>query len=433
MWCDNCGSKLPESSAFCPICGKTAVKKPSAGATGFVSAGSLLDEEPVGRPMDVVAPAPQPRPLEPAHAAPPARPMPPTPPAHSAPPITRAIPHEGVQFAPITMTSAPKPPMPKTPAPKTVAPKTAGESRRISFGRELRLLLRQGWLVMLGERRNLIFSLLFPVLAAAVTVWVAGKDMFNSMEPTKSACFVLVCAAIWCGLFNSIQVVVKERENIKRDYVSGALRIECYVISRSVLQLLLCFVQSLILVVAIPGVHWQHGNTLPGNGLLFSEPLVEYFISLFLVMYASDVLGLLISSIVKKQELASQLAPYILIVQLLFSGVLFKMEGGAEVISALMISRWGMEALGSISDLNELPLKLAVESGSGEKLYVEEQGFFVPTSLADVLQSQREAESAFEAAGDHLMTVWLIMLLFVVVQLVVANVCLHGVKKDTRM
>lgn len=435
MWCENCGSKLPEGGGFCPICGKTAANKPSAGATGFVSAGSLLDDEPIGRPADVAAPAPQPRPLQPVPPMPPIRtapmtppvkavpPIPPTPPAHGAPPITRAIPHDGVQFAPITMTSTPKPAAPKTVSPKTVSPKTAGESRRISFGRELRLLLRQGWLVMLGERRNLIFSLLFPVLAAAVTVWVAGKDMFNSMEPTKSACFVLVCAAIWCGLFNSIQVVVKERENIKRDYVSGALRIECYVISRSVLQLLLCFVQSLILVVAIPGVNWQHGNSLPESGLLVSEPLVEFFISLFLVMYASDVLGLLISSIVKKQELASQLAPYILIVQLLFSGVLFKMEGGAEVISALMISRWGMEALGSIGNLNDLPLKLVMETKDDMKR----------SQLEMLLEEEREIESAFEATGEHLMVVWLVMLAFVVVQLVVANICLHGVKKDTRM
>ncbi len=391
MWCDNCGTKLPEGGAFCPVCGKTSAKKPSAGATGFFSAGSLLEDEPARRPADMAAPVPRPRPVPPVQPTPPvrhevpvtpARPEAPVAPVSSAPPITRAIPHEGVEFAPIT----------KTTAPKTTAPRTAGEGRRISFARELKLLLRQGWLVMLGEKRNLIFSLLFPVLAAAVTVWVAGKDMFNSMEPTKSACFVLVCAAIWCGLFNSIQVVVKERENIKRDYVSGALRIECYVISRSVLQLLLCFVQSLILVVAIPGVNWQHGKSLPDKGLIISEPLVEFFISLFLVMYASDVLGLLISSIVKKQELASQLAPYILIVQLLFSGVLFKMEGGAEVISALMISRWGMEALGSISNLNDLPLKLVMETKDELK-----RG-----QLEVMLEEVREIENAFEAVKDFL-------------------------------
>lgn len=396
MWCEHCGTKLPDDGVFCPACGKTPAKDPSAGAALFFSAGSLLDEGPVNAPADT--------PIVPVQPAPPARPVAPM---TSAPSITRAIPHEGVQFKPIT----------KTKASRTAAPKTTGEGRRISFGRELKLLLRQGWLVMLGERRNLIFSLLFPVLAAVVTVWVAGKDMFESMEATRSACFVLVCAAIWCGLFNSIQMVVKERENIKRDYVSGALRIECYVLSRSVLQMLLCFVQSLILVMAIPGVNWQHGNPLPRSGLIFPEPMVEFFISLFLVMYTADVLGMLISSIVKKQEMASQLAPYILIVQLLFSGVLFKMEGGAELISVLMISRWGMEALGSICDLNDLPLRIQVENDHP-----------MLRKLID-----RDKESAFAADSEHLVMVWVILLVFVVVQLAVANICLHGVKKDTRM
>ena len=404
MWCDHCGTKLPDGAAFCPVCGKRPVKQPTTGTAGFFSAGNLQDETPVSRLTDIPASVPQPRPVVPAQTTPPARPAAPVPPmpgGESAPikPVNPG--HKGAFTA----------------IPKTSVPKTAGEERRISFGRELKLLLRQGWLVMLGERRNLIFSLLFPVLAAVVTVWVAGKDMFDNMESTRSACFVLVCAAIWCGLFNSIQVVVKERENIKRDYVSGALRIECYVISRSGLQLLLCLVQSLILVMAIPGVNWQHGNALPRSGLVFPEPMVDYFISLFLVMYASDVLGLLISSIVKKQELASQLAPYILIVQLLFSGVLFKMEGGAEVISALMISRWGMEALGSISDLNDLPLKIQVENDN--------------PMLMELID--RDKESAFAANSEHLATVWLIMLLFAAVQLLAANFFLRQVKKDTRM
>ena len=403
MWCENCGSKLPEGATFCPACGKTSASKPAAGGTGFFSPGSLLDDSQAAP----AGPAAQPQVTAPVQPVNPVRPAAPVAPVHHAPPITRAIPHEGVTFAPITKTNVPKP----------AAPKATGEGRRISFGRELRLLLRQGWLVMMGEKRNLIFSLLVPVLAAVVTVWVAGKDMFDNMESTRSACFVLVCAAIWCGLFNSIQVVVKERENIKRDYVSGALRLECYVISRSVLQLLLCFVQSLILVLAIPGVNWQHGNPLPRSGLIFPEPMVEFFISLFLVMYASDALGLLISSVVKKQELASQLAPYVLIVQLLFSGVLFKMEGGAEVISALMISRWGMEALGSIGDLNDLPLKIQVENDN--------------PMLMELIE--REEESAFAADSEHLLLVWLIMLVFVAVQLVAANVSLHSVKKDTRM
>lgn len=407
MWCENCGAPIPVGGTpmFCPNCGKPLTKKPSADTAGFgfASAGSLLGDDSPAAPMREMPPM-----KEVSHGAP-TRPAVPVPPETSPKPVTPIKPVAPVKKPGFTSK------MPFTPK-ASVAPPSGAAARRIPVDKELKLLLRQGWLVMLGEKRNLIFSLMFPVLAAAVTVWVAGKNMFDSMESTRSGCFVLVCAAIWCGLFNSIQTVVKERENIKRDYVSGALRIECYVASRAILQMLLCLVQSLVLVIAIPGVEWQYGNDLPNSGLIFPEPLIDYFISLFLVMYASDILGLLISSIVKKQELASQLAPYILIVQLLFSGVLFKMEGGAETISALMISRWGMEALGSISDLNDLPLKIMLENDN--------------PMLEELIE--RDVESCFKATEGHLFEVWLIMLVFIVVQLVIANYCLHGVKKDTR-
>lgn len=51
-------------------------------------------------------------------------------------------------------------------------------------------------------------------------------------------------------------------------------------------------------------------------------------------------------------------APFILIIQLLFSGILFKLEGFGEWISYVTVSRWTVEALGSTVNLNDLPLKL---------------------------------------------------------------------------
>lgn len=305
----------------------------------------------------------------------------------------------------------------------SMADKTVRKRRRISFGTELRLLLRQGVLVLLGEKRNLIISLLFPFIAAFITVWIAGKDMFVTMEATKSACFILVCAAIWGGLFNSIQSLVKERENIKRDYVSGALRIGCYMWSRSIIQFVLCVFQSLILMLSIPAVEWVYGNELPKAGLLCDQVLVEFYLTLFLIMFASDALGLLISSIVKKDELASKLAPYILIAQLLFSGVLFDLEGGASILSGIMISRWGMEALGSICDLNNRVT--AVYDNLIKEGQASEGGPF------DVLKFA-ENEPGFEATASHLGLVLGIMALFVIVPLLLSNVMLHRVKHDGR-
>lgn len=281
---------------------------------------------------------------------------------------------------------------------------------RISPLRELGLLITEGWWVLLGETRNLIISLMFPVIAAVVTIWIAGEDMFNNFESTKSACFIIVCAAIWGGLFNSIQVVVKERAIIKREYVSGALRLECYVASRAILQLGLCAIQSALLCLSFVGIEAVYGNDLPGEGLALSGVLGEYYITVFLVMFAADTMGLMISCLVKSEQLASQMSPYILIVQLLFSGVLFAMEGAASTFSGLMLSRWGMEALGSTSDLNGLPLRIQEE-------------FPMIT---------HEADAAFSYTSDHLLEVWGILVLFVIVPLVIGDIVLYRVKKDGR-
>lgn len=276
--------------------------------------------------------------------------------------------------------------------------------KRISPLRELFLLLGESFSLLFSQTRNLIISLLFPLGAAAVTVWIAGENMFVNMESTKSAAFILVCAAIWGGLFNSIQVIVKERKNIKRDYVSGALRIGCYTASRALVQMVLCLIQSAVLCLSFWGVEYFYDNTLPETGILFDWVMIEYYITVFLVMYAADTMGLCISCIVKNEQLASQLSPYILIVQLLFSGVLFAMEGAASAVSGLMLSRWGMEALGSISNLNDLPLRLQAEFP------------MIP----------HEADDAFLSTTGHLLMVWLVLLLFVLVPLFLGNFALHG-------
>ncbi len=283
-------------------------------------------------------------------------------------------------------------------------------AKRLSPLRELLLLIGESFSILISQKRNLMIALLFPLGAAAVTIWIAGKDMFINMESTKSASFIIVCAAIWGGLFNSIQVIVKERRIIKRDYVSGALRIGCYTASRAFVQFCLCVIQSAVLLFSILGVKIVYKNSLPEEGLLFRPVMLEYYVSILLVMYSADTLGLMVSCVVKNEQLASQLSPYILIVQLLFSGVLFEMKGAASSVSALMLSRWGMEALGSTANLNDLPMRL-------QETY--------PMIL-------HTADDAFLFTAGHLRKVWLVLLLFVFVPLLIGNILLRNVRNDSR-
>ena len=374
-FCCNCGKPIAENQSFCQYCG---AKTEPVKSTGFFCAGSL----------DLGGTAP----VAPTPVA--------TPPV--APPAQELPPQE-------LFTAPPQP-----------------TRKRISPAKELKLLLRQGVLILTGDKRNLIISLLFPLIAGLITVWIAGEKMFETYEATKSACFILVCAAIWGGLFNSIQTVVKERDNIKRDYVSGALRIECYMGSRAIIQLALCLFQSFVLSMSIPMITWVHGNSMPSSGLFSGLVFMEFYISIFFIMMASDALGLLISSIVKKDELAGKLAPYILILQLLFSGVLFELEGAGNILSGIMISRWGMEALGSICDLNNMPTTIYKE--------MTHEGFepgMCPCNLIEELEHM-EFKAGFDATAGHFALVLFIMLLFIAIPLVVADLMLRKVKNDGR-
>lgn len=380
-FCSKCGTPAAENQAFCQKCG-TRIEAVAPQGNSFFSSGANLDLEP-----------PKPHAPTPRFDAPP-----PPPPAPELPPQELFV-------------------KPQTPQPTR---------KRISPAKELKLLLRQGVLILTGDKRNLIISLLFPFIAALITVWIAGENMFETYEATKSACFILVCAAIWGGLFNSIQSLVKERDNIKRDYVSGALRIECYMGSRAIIQLVLCLFQSLVLSMSIPMIGWVHGNSMPSSGLFTDLVFMEFYISIFFIMMASDALGLLISSIVKKDELAGKIAPYILILQLLFSGVLFKLEGAGNILSGIMISRWGMEALGSICDLNNIPTTIYTE--------MTDEGFqpgMCPCNLIEELEHM-EFQQCFDATAGHFALVLFIMLLFIAVPLVLADLMLHRVKKDGR-
>ena len=280
---------------------------------------------------------------------------------------------------------------------------------RVSAWKEWLILTRQFVMIQLNDRKNLALSIVFPVIAALITVWIAGENMFVNFEGTKSACFVIVSAAIWGGLFNSIQVVVRERENIRRDHAAG-LRLRCYTFSRAIVQLALCLIQSLLLTCSIIGVQLWYGNEPPEYGIVLDAVIIEYFITIALLTFAADAMGLFLSSLVKKSETANVMAPYILIIQLIFSGILFSMQGAAETLSYAMLSRWGMEAMGSISDLNVLPLKIQMTVPS------------VP----------HEAEDMFIHTSEHLLLVWCVLICFSIGFLLLGNMSLHRVTKDTR-
>ena len=71
------------------------------------------------------------------------------------------------------------------------------------------------------------------------------------------------------------------------------------------------------------------------------------------------MLGLAISSLVKNTTAAMTVMPFVLIVQLIFSGTVFPLTGAASTLSDLTIAKWGQRVLCVEANLNNIPSQMA--------------------------------------------------------------------------
>lgn len=283
------------------------------------------------------------------------------------------------------------------------------EKKKEQRGRVMKLVL-DAKNTLFSRPLNLAVSFVFPAAAALILIAFAGKDMFVHCEGTQAACFIMVCAAIWGGLFNSIEVIVGERDVIRRKYFGGLIKLNEYMIAQAIVQFILCLVQTAVLCLGI----YFCGQELPETGIAMSSPMAEYYITLFLTMYASDTLGLLLSAFVRKTDAAIKIAPYVLLFEIVFSGFLFELEGAADLLSRLMISRHSMAALGITCDVNAIPLQMHV---------------LIPQTVGVIKHAEQEM---FIATAQNLYQAWLGLTVTAVICVVLACVVLRRVKNDPR-
>lgn len=247
-----------------------------------------------------------------------------------------------------------------------------------SFTVQTGVYLRKLMRIYLHERswRPIAFAFVIAFIVAAVV----GGDMFKDYESTKSGFFSITSAAVWIGIFNSVQSVCREHGVIRCEYRCG-LSLTAYLTAQALCQLMICAVQSVIIFAAA-----AQFTELGGEGIITSA-WAEYLITVLLLCFGADIMGLLISCAARDAAAAMTIMPFVLIIQLIMSGVLFDLSGWSEVISEFTLSRWGMSAFGSIADLNDpaLPLRLA-------------EAFPNITRLAP--------ESCYEHSAENLINAW---------------------------
>lgn len=259
--------------------------------------------------------------------------------------------------------------------------------------RYLKLTISDKW-------RLLLLVLQAPILVYLIYL-VADGNQFEQYEMTKSLLFALSCCAFWIGILNAIQEVCKERSILKREYMSG-LSLSSYVLSKILVLSILCLVQSFI----VTGI-FSVLIGLPGKGVI-TYSFLEFYITIFLSMLASTATGILVSSLFNNSDRVMTLAPILLLPQVLFSGLVFKLDGNIKNISNLIVCRWNMEGLGTIANLNNLPLRL------------QQQG--VPI--------EHTAEDFFDFTSSHLYESWAILFTFTIVCLILTRVALIKIRRE---
>jgi len=245
----------------------------------------------------------------------------------------------------------------------------------------------RGWTVFISS-----------AIIAIIISWVAGSNMFVTYYATRNGAFALVCAGIWMGIFNSIQSVCRERAIIKREYRTG-LHLSSYISAHMVYEMFLCFVQALITVVVLFIM-----RSPPTDGI-FTFAFIELLITFFFIIFAADMLAILVSSNAKTETAAMTAMPFVLILQLVMSGVVFELEGVASYIANFTISRWGVNAIGSIANVNTMP---------------------------DIHIAPNHDYTNYEFLVSNITRLWLILVVFALVYGLLSVISLKFISKDKR-
>lgn len=236
-------------------------------------------------------------------------------------------------------------------------------------------------------------------------------DIFGG---TQTGLFMLVCVAIFVGICNSIQEICKERNILKREYMTN-LNLSSYTLSKLIVQSIVCAVQMIIVLLIFSLFISNKG--LYSSGVIFNSIWTEYFITMFLLAFSADTLALVISAIVKNSSTANTFIPIILIVQIVFSGVLFDLGDQMNNFASLMISKWGIAGLAISSRLNDARTQFLLDS---------------PNYELQLGSSMSSVKDLYMSTANNLIMVWVILLAFIVACSVICTLLLTQVKKDRR-
>ena len=267
---------------------------------------------------------------------------------------------------------------------------------------QLALLTQRYFQITWRDRLNLAIALVTaPIGIGLIAIALADKSPFvlqgrpdsTSAQIALQVLFTFSCAALWIGLSSSLSEIVKESAIYLRERLVN-LNLFAYLGSKVGVLTALALWQAALMVAAIIVSFDSPEPELIGWSLGLT-------ITTFLTIYASFCLGLLMSAFVCNANQANSALPLLLLPQIVFSGVLFKLQGIAQFLSWLTVSRWSVGAYGAVLNINEMipePFRLL--------------GKHIPQPL--------ENSPVYVATWTNLVLNWILLSIHAIVYLIVA-------------
>ena len=273
---------------------------------------------------------------------------------------------------------------------------------------QLSLLCRRYWKLVSRDRTSLILTL----LAGPITIALTGLPLRNErplsisdIESVTQASlalrllFIFSCISIWIGLSNAIREIVKEAAIYFRERLLN-LGLLPYLLSKLAIRGGLAIAQTILITIVVLLIFQAPESELIPWSLGFA-------ITTFLTLLASTSLSLMLSAMVTTENEGNGILPLVMIPQIIFSGVLFTLEGWSSKLSWLMLSRWSIGAYGSLADVNAM----APTANLG----------FAPEMLAEIFQ----VTPVYNATWSNLGLNWAILMVHTVIYGAIALIVLR--------
>ncbi|MEY4520228.1 MAG: hypothetical protein RLZZ499_2828 [Cyanobacteriota bacterium] len=287
----------------------------------------------------------------------------------------------------------------------------SSNTKSVSPFAQLFLLCQRYWKLVSRDSTSLILTLLAGPITIALTglplrdeqpLSIVDDPSITQASLALRLLFIFSSIAIWIGLANSIREIVQETAIYFRERLLN-LGLRSYLTSKLIIRGGLAVVQTLLISVVVLLVFQSPQSQLLPWSLGFA-------ITTFLTLLASTSLSLMLSALVKTENEGNGILPLVMIPQIIFSGVLFNLEGWSSKLSWLMLSRWSIGAYGALADVNAMAPKPN------------------PILSGEVLKDIFQPSSVYEATWSNLSLNWGILIVHTLIYSMVALIVLR--RKD---